>query len=180
MKEKPSPSAKRRASGGRISDPILVGIRQAFYEGLSRKCLTQAWAGLDGFRQSKGSVRRFRGEEQWRDSTPLMEIAGLLGRDHGEVARWFRGESPEWSFLLVAMTALDAGWENLSTLPLKKERREAGWISAMAHVSRKLLAQKLRKNREQLVQKYACRTVRFAVYVKDGKAALKATPVKDE
>ncbi|MGO8971188.1 MAG: MXAN_5187 family protein [Myxococcaceae bacterium] len=40
-------------------------------------------------------------------------------------------------------------------------------------------AQKLRKNRDQLMAKYACRTVRFAVYVKDGKAALKATPVKD-
>ncbi len=40
-------------------------------------------------------------------------------------------------------------------------------------------AQKLRKNREQLISKYSCRTVRFSVYVKDGKAALKATPVKD-
>ncbi len=40
-------------------------------------------------------------------------------------------------------------------------------------------AQKLRKNRDQLITKYACRTVRFSVYVKDGKAALKATPVKD-
>ena len=39
--------------------------------------------------------------------------------------------------------------------------------------------QKLRKNKEQLMQKYACRTVRFQVYVKEGKAALKATPVKD-
>ena len=40
-------------------------------------------------------------------------------------------------------------------------------------------ATKLRKNRDQLIAKYACRTVRFQVYVKDGKAALKATPVKD-
>ena len=40
-------------------------------------------------------------------------------------------------------------------------------------------AVKLKKNRELLVQKYACRTVRFQVYVKEGKAALKATPVKD-
>ncbi|MBI3183369.1 MAG: hypothetical protein HYZ28_14625 [Myxococcales bacterium] len=40
-------------------------------------------------------------------------------------------------------------------------------------------ALKLRKNRDQLVQKYACRTVRFHVYVKEGKAALKATPVKE-
>jgi hypothetical protein len=37
---------------------------------------------------------------------------------------------------------------------------------------------KLDKNKETLVQKYGCKTVRFQVYVKDGKAALKATPVK--
>lgn len=40
-------------------------------------------------------------------------------------------------------------------------------------------AAKLRKNKEQLIQKYSCRTVRFQVYVKEGKAALKATPVKE-
>ncbi len=38
---------------------------------------------------------------------------------------------------------------------------------------------KLLKNKDQLVTKYSCRTVRFQVYVKDGKAALKATPIKD-
>jgi hypothetical protein len=37
---------------------------------------------------------------------------------------------------------------------------------------------KLEKNKQQLVEKHACRTVRFSVYVKDGKAALRATPVK--
>jgi hypothetical protein len=37
---------------------------------------------------------------------------------------------------------------------------------------------KLDANKAQLVAKYGCRTVRFQVYVKDGKAALKATPVK--
>jgi len=41
-------------------------------------------------------------------------------------------------------------------------------------------AEKLVKNREELIQKTGCREVRFTVYVKDGKAALKATPVKDE
>jgi hypothetical protein len=40
-------------------------------------------------------------------------------------------------------------------------------------------ALKLKKNREQLILKYSCRTVRFQVYVKEGKAALKATPVKE-
>jgi hypothetical protein len=37
---------------------------------------------------------------------------------------------------------------------------------------------KLTKNREALIKKYNCRTVRFQVYEKDGKAALKATPVR--
>ncbi|HEU4734532.1 MAG TPA: MXAN_5187 family protein [Kofleriaceae bacterium] len=41
-------------------------------------------------------------------------------------------------------------------------------------------AEKLVKNREDLMLKTGCREVRFTVYVKDGKAALKATPVKDE
>lgn len=39
-------------------------------------------------------------------------------------------------------------------------------------------AVKLRKSHEQLVQKHQCKTVRFQVYVKDGKAALKATPLR--
>ena len=38
--------------------------------------------------------------------------------------------------------------------------------------------QKLESNKSALVAKYGCKTVRFQVYVKDGKAALKATPVR--
>jgi hypothetical protein len=38
--------------------------------------------------------------------------------------------------------------------------------------------QKLDKHRAALLERYHCRTVRFQVYVKEGKAALKATPVK--
>lgn len=41
-------------------------------------------------------------------------------------------------------------------------------------------SEKLIKNREDLKSKTGCKEVRFTVYVKDGKAALKATPVKDE
>ncbi|MDB4970504.1 MAG: hypothetical protein JWN44_6193 [Myxococcales bacterium] len=36
---------------------------------------------------------------------------------------------------------------------------------------------KLRSNRQQLITRYSCKTVKFQVYIKDGKAALKATPV---
>jgi hypothetical protein len=38
-------------------------------------------------------------------------------------------------------------------------------------------AEKLRANRAQLITKYSCKSVKFQVYIKDGKAALKATPV---
>lgn len=41
-------------------------------------------------------------------------------------------------------------------------------------------SEKLSKNRDDLRAKTGCREVRFTVYIKDGKAALKATPVKDE
>lgn len=37
----------------------------------------------------------------------------------------------------------------------------------------------LKKNRDALVQKHGCKRVKFTVYVKDGRASLKATPVKD-
>ncbi len=37
----------------------------------------------------------------------------------------------------------------------------------------------LRKNRDTIVQQHACKKVRFTVYVKDGRAALKASPLKE-
>jgi hypothetical protein len=37
---------------------------------------------------------------------------------------------------------------------------------------------RLETNRQQLVAKYGCRSARFSVYVKDGKAAVKATPLR--
>jgi hypothetical protein len=37
----------------------------------------------------------------------------------------------------------------------------------------------LRKNRDQLLQRHGCKSVKFSVYLKDGKAALKANPVRE-
>ena len=37
----------------------------------------------------------------------------------------------------------------------------------------------LRKNRDQIVNRHGARKVRFTVYVKEGKAALKATPIRE-
>lgn len=40
-------------------------------------------------------------------------------------------------------------------------------------------SQTLKKNRDALVQRHNCKRVKFTVYIKDGRASLKATPVKD-
>jgi hypothetical protein len=40
-------------------------------------------------------------------------------------------------------------------------------------------SQTLRKNRDQLVDKHGCKRVKFSVYVKEGRASLKATPLKE-
>jgi hypothetical protein len=37
----------------------------------------------------------------------------------------------------------------------------------------------LKKNRDQLVDKHGCKRVKFSVYVKEGRASLKATPLKE-
>jgi hypothetical protein len=37
----------------------------------------------------------------------------------------------------------------------------------------------LRKNRDALMTRHNCKRVRFSVYVKEGRASLKATPVRD-
>lgn len=37
----------------------------------------------------------------------------------------------------------------------------------------------LKKNRDALMQRHGCKRVRFSVYTKDGRASLKATPLRD-
>jgi len=69
----------------------------------------------------------------------------------------------------------EAGWQGVYQEFLKV-REECG--ESLEGLTWERFRQKLRKNRDSLVQKYACRTVRFQVYVKEGKAALKATPVR--
>jgi hypothetical protein len=49
---------------------------------------------------------------------------------------------------------------------------------ALGSLTEERFRAKLDANRQQLVVKYGCRSARFSVYVKDGKAAIKATPVR--
>ena len=57
------------------------------------------------------------------------------------------------------------------------KKRDCG--ESTAGLTRDKFLQKLRDNKASLVAKHHCRTVRFSVYIKDGKAALKATPVRE-
>ncbi|HQR30875.1 MAG TPA: MXAN_5187 C-terminal domain-containing protein, partial [Anaeromyxobacteraceae bacterium] len=79
-----------------------------------------------------------------------------------------------------------------TTQPLGPEDEEGAWRALLEEFLRvrtscgesaegitwERFRDKLRKNRDALVQKYACRTVRFQVYVKEGRAALRATPIR--
>jgi hypothetical protein len=56
-------------------------------------------------------------------------------------------------------------------------RRETGEPTASLTLDK--FRAKLDANRAQLIAKYSCRTARFSVYIKDGKAAIKASPVRD-
>ena len=57
------------------------------------------------------------------------------------------------------------------------KKRDCG--ESTVGLTRDKFLQKLRDNKSSLVAKHNCRTVRFSVYVKDGKAALKATPIRE-
>jgi hypothetical protein len=57
------------------------------------------------------------------------------------------------------------------------KKRDCG--ESTVGLTRDKFLQKLRDNKASLVAKHGCRTVRFSVYVKDGKAALKATPIRE-
>ena len=46
-----------------------------------------------------------------------------------------------------------------------------------SNVSFEKFVQRLRQNRDQLIKRHGCADVKFQVYVKDGKATLRASPV---
>jgi hypothetical protein len=50
---------------------------------------------------------------------------------------------------------------------------------SIAGLSADKFTAKLQSNRDQLVAKHGCKTARFSVYEKDGKAAIRAVPVKN-
>jgi len=84
-------------------------------------------------------------------------------RDGDDAATSVRGENDEEAFRRV----FD------EFIALKQKCGES-----TNNLTYKKFAAKLKKNREALIAKHGCDEVRFQVYIKDGRAALKATPVK--
>jgi hypothetical protein len=58
-----------------------------------------------------------------------------------------------------------------------KTKRECG--EATDGLTFEKFQQTLKKNRDALMQRHGCKRVKFSVYVKEGRASLKATPVRD-
>jgi hypothetical protein len=90
------------------------------------------------------------------------EILGQLAADRDTGRPPVEDEAAEWKRVYEEFVRL---------------KRECG--EATDGISFEKFKNTLRKNRDQLLQRHACKSVRFSVYVKDGKAALKASPVRD-
>lgn len=120
------------------ADPctLNVKIRQSFYKGMARECLEQAWLRLNDFRDQKTDVRLFRGRVRERRGISLFQLAKQLKRSTGELNRWFHGSSPEWSNLLMVMTALDVDWLALQPIAEKKYRKTSGCMAALRFIRR--------------------------------------------
>jgi hypothetical protein len=93
-------------------------------------------------------------EEDREEATAVMSTAALAALSEDAEDAHVRTVFDEF-----VATRKQCG-ENASTLTLEKFRV------------------KLHANKQSLIAKYGCRSARFSVYVKDGKAAIKATPIR--
>ena len=58
----------------------------------------------------------------------------------------------------------------------KQKRKECG--ESIKHLSYESFSKRIRKQRDEILERFQCKDVRFVVYEKKGRAALKATPIR--
>jgi hypothetical protein len=91
------------------------------------------------------------------------------------------GKSPSSSMMKAAEQAAAAGDEGAEWLSVYEEflrtKKQCG--EPTDGLTFEKFRQTLRKNRDALIQRHGCKRVKFSVYVKEGRASLKATPVKE-
>ncbi len=117
------------------------------------------------------------------NASPLFNPMAPLAPDADREEATMVGEPP--AALLAAATgqygAAKPGDENSEWLTVYDDfirtKRQCG--EAVDGLTFEKFQQTLRKNRDTLIQKHGCKRVKFSVYVKDGRASLKATPVRD-
>lgn len=89
--------------------------------------------------------------------------------------------SPSSGLMKAAEQAAAAGDEGAEWLAVYEEflrtKKECG--ENVDGLTYDKFRQTLRKNRDALIQRHGCKRVKFTVYVKEGRAALKASPVKE-
>jgi hypothetical protein len=146
---KPGPAAGRLAMG---SAPGFSGA------GPNRTVLGLSPSAPDPYRHEREDD-----DEATVVSHVPSEILGQLSPDKGtDRPAPFEDEAVEWKRVFDEFVRL---------------KKECGESTDGINFDR--FKNTLRKNRDQLLQRHGCKSVKFNVYVKDGKAALKANPVRD-
>lgn len=115
---------------------------------------------------------------QARAFEPVMPQAG--GRDEDDEEATMVAQIP--AEVLAAATgeykALEEGAEWLSVYEdFVRTKKQCG--ESTDGLTFEKFQHTLRKNRDALMQRHGCKRVKFSVYVKEGRASLKATPVKE-
>lgn len=134
---KPGPEKKRPRRPA--VDRVAVGIRRAFYRGLSRDCLNQAWGRLNVFRNDQVEVKYFRGKCRERRGIVYERLSAKIGRPISDLSKWFTGQSPEWANIILVMTSLSADYSALLPMASKSSRRSSACMEALQFARRKVL-----------------------------------------
>jgi len=114
-----------------------------------------------------GKRQAYQDEEQTRTSS-AAEMQRMLAADAEVAATVAAAPLPVDDGL---QTELEAVYEEFLEMKQRLGEPTEG-------VTIEKFVAKLRANRDQLLSRFGCKAVKFQVYVKDGKAALKATPVE--
>jgi hypothetical protein len=99
-------------------------------------------------------------------ANPEEDEATVVGQAPADVLATASGEQK----------AFDDNWQTVYE-DFIRTKRECG--EPTDGLTFEKFSQTLKKNRDALIQRHGCKRVKFSVYVKEGRASLKATPVKE-
>jgi hypothetical protein len=109
---------------------------------------------------------------------PNVQSPGALGKDEEEQTMIAQPSADLIAATGGGPTASDpaAEWHQVYEAFLRTKRECSEPTDGLTFEK---FQQTLKKNRDALMQRHGCKRVKFSVYVKEGRASLKATPVRD-